>query len=138
MKSGIAGGAGAPKIVLAPGTSLPPGVRILQAGTPTQAGAGQRVVFLSSAPGTTPTATIVTRPATIQPTASGSDVKTEPTTPKKIPQVDGADDEPESGPPQKISENKPVVSKASKSTLESALLGQGSTNASASSGQLTH
>ena len=130
-------GGGTPKIVLAPGTTLPAGVRILQAGTgtPTTMAGGQRVVFLSSAlTGTTPTATIITRSVT-QPTTSVIDTKAEPVTPKKIPQVDGADDEPEPDPkPKAVQEKKPTVSKSPKSTLETALLGQGTATQSATSG----
>ena len=117
---------------MAPGTSLPAGVRILQAsaGTPTTVG-GQRVVFLSSAGGTIPTATIITKPAQTQPTTSTTDAKA--AAPKNIPQVDGADDEAEPDPSQTVQEKSPIT-KTAKSTLESALLGQGSGNPSATSG----
>ncbi len=144
MKGGLGGGT--PKIVLAPGTSLPPGVRIVHAGAGTGANTGgQRLVFLSSAPGTsttfTPTATIISKPAATQPTATVADTKTEPSTPKKIPQLDGADDEEDqdlSNSTQSVgqeSKQSVVASKPTKSTLESALLGQGSaTPSSGSSG----
>lgn len=103
-------GAGTQKIVLASGTQLPAGVRIVQTtqgqGTPVTGSVqvGQpRVVFLSGATSTataTPTATVIAKPAdgTGTPSSgtaivsSSTDVKTNDVK-AKIPQLDGADDE---------------------------------------------